>query len=130
MNGQQTIGSCFIRLKELDSAAEEQLKLDQLNSAAIHFSGTARQAAVAYPKNANVAAAIALAGLGFDETRVELIADPAVNANIHEIEARGSFGTFTFRIEGKALPDNPRSSALAAMSAIAAIERQPAAISI
>ncbi len=112
------------------SPAEQQLNLDSLDSAAVHFDGSARQAAVQYPKNANVAAAVALAGRGFDETRARLIADPSVVTNIHEIHASGGFGTFTFRIEGKALPDNPRSSALAAMSTIAAVERQRAAIVI
>ena len=108
--------------------AQERLDLDTLTSAAVHFDGTARQAATQYPKNANVAAAVALAGLGFDHTRAVLIADPGIDANIHEIEARGAFGSFSFRIEGKALPDNPRSSALAAMSVISAIERRRAPI--
>lgn len=112
------------------SAAEHVLKLDGLSSPATHFRGSAREAAIAYPKNANVAAAVALAGTGFDTTRVELIADPSARVNIHEIQAHGDFGSFHFRIEGNALPDNPRSSALAAMSALAAIERSCAAIII
>lgn len=112
------------------SPAEDSLDLDGLTAAATHFSGTARQAATQYPKNANVAAAVALAGIGFDETRVDLIADPAVAANIHQITAAGSFGTFTFQIEGNALPDNPRSSALAAMSVISAIERRRAPVTV
>lgn len=112
------------------SPAEELLDLGALDRAAVHFEGSAREAAMRYPKNANVAAAVALAGCGFDKTRVQLIADPAIRANIHEIEARGSFGTFSFRIEGVALPDNPRSSALAAMSVVSAILRQRAPITI
>lgn len=112
------------------SPAEERLDLDRLETAATHFEGTARQAALDYPKNANVAAAVALAGTGFDDTTVKLIADPAVSANIHEVTASGAFGSFTFRIEGNALPDNPRSSALAAMSAVAAVERQRDRISL
>ncbi|PVA05463.1 aspartate dehydrogenase [Thalassorhabdomicrobium marinisediminis] len=110
------------------SPAEDHLDLDALNEAATHFEGTARQAATDYPKNANVAAAVALAGIGFDATQVRLIADPQVTANIHEVTAKGTFGQFTFHIEGTALPDNPRSSALAAMSVIAAIRRRRAAI--
>ncbi|MFP7674593.1 aspartate dehydrogenase [Marivita sp. S0852] len=110
------------------SPAEDRIDLDGLTSATTHFDGTARQAATEYPKNANVAAAVAIAGMGFDATKARLIADPDVTANIHEIEAKGAFGSFTFRIEGKALPDNPRSSALAAMSVISAIERRRAAI--
>lgn len=110
------------------SPAEDRLDLDTLTAAATHFDGTARDAATTYPKNANVAAAVALAGAGFDATQVRLIADPDVTANIHEIHATGAFGQFHFRIEGHALPDNPRSSALAAMSAVAAIERQIAPI--
>ena len=110
------------------SPAEDRLDLDMLATAATHFDGTAREAATTYPKNANVAAAVALAGAGFDATQVRLIADPDVTANIHEIHATGAFGQFHFRIEGHALPDNPRSSALAAMSTVAAIERQIASI--
>ena len=104
------------------SAAEDSVDLGVLTQGAlVHFSGTARDAAQRYPKNANVAAAVALAGLGFDATTVELIADADVSANIHEIHATGDFGKFTFRIEGDTLPENPRTSALAAMSAVAAI---------
>lgn len=112
------------------SKAEEILDLDTLTVASTHFEGTARVAAMDYPKNANVAAAVALAGSGFDETKVKLIADPSVSANIHEIQATGEFGSFHLRIEGRTLPDNPRSSALAAMSVISAIERQRALITI
>lgn len=106
------------------SPAEERLDLEHLDAPTVHFEGSARQASREYPKNANVAAAVAIAGIGFDKTQVRLIADPTETANVHEVRAEGSFGAFTFRIEGRPLPDNPRSSALAAMSVIAAIERQ------
>ncbi|MEP5728526.1 MAG: aspartate dehydrogenase [Sulfitobacter sp.] len=104
------------------SPAEQALDLDALASGqVVHFEGTARQAALEYPKNANVAAAVALAGVGFDETQVRLIADAEVTQNIHEITAEGDFGHFQFQISGNALPDNPRSSALAAMSVLSKI---------
>jgi len=100
------------------SPAESRLDLDSLAEATLHFSGSARNAALQYPKNANVAASVALAGIGFDRTVVELIADPAATRNVHEIEAEGDFGRFEFRIEGASLPDNPRSSAITAMSVV------------
>jgi aspartate dehydrogenase len=100
------------------SPAESKLNLDALSEAAVHFSGSARNAALEYPKNANVAASVALAGIGFDDTVVELIADPNVERNVHEIIAEGDFGRFEFHIEGQSLPDNPRSSAITAMSVV------------
>jgi aspartate dehydrogenase len=103
------------------SPAEAAFDLDTITSPTTHFSGTARDAALAYPKNANVAAAVALAGIGLDDTQVRLIADPAVTENIHEIAVKGAFGAFHFQIAGKGLSDNPRSSALAAMSIVAAL---------
>lgn len=107
------------------SPAEAKLDLDNLmDGSKVHFEGTAREAATQYPKNANVAAAVALAGIGFDATRVQLIADPGISENIHEIQASGDFGSFTFEIRGHALPDNPRSSALAAMSVISSVEQK------
>ena len=107
------------------SPAEDRLDLDSLaGDATVHFEGTARDAAMAYPKNANVAAAVALAGVGFDRTKVRLIADPGVDQNIHEIVADGEFGSFSFSIRGHALAANPRSSALAAMSVVSGLEQQ------
>ena len=111
------------------SPAETKLDLDNLTDGAqVHFDGSAREAATDYPKNANVAAAVALAGIGFDDTRVQLIADPGVSENIHEIQAKGDFGSFSFEIRGHSLPDNPRSSALAAMSVVSKLAQQSQSI--
>ena len=111
------------------SPAEEVLDLDALTTdAATHFEGSARDAAAQYPKNANVAAAVAIAEVGFDDTRVSLIADPTVDANIHEIRATGDFGELTFTISGRTLPDNARTSALAAMSIVKMVADQSAKV--
>ena len=100
------------------SPAESKLDLDTLTEATVHFNGNARDAALEYPMNANVAASVALAGIGLDDTRVELIADPDIDRNVHEIVAEGDFGRCEFCIEGMALPGNPRSSAITAMSVV------------
>lgn len=110
------------------SPAEDVLDLNDITQPTPHFQGSARDAALRYPKNANVAAAVALAGAGFDATEVTLIADPQAIGNIHEISAEGTFGQAHFQITGTSLPDNPRSSALAAMSAVAAIKQASAPI--
>ncbi|WP_380057921.1 aspartate dehydrogenase [Falsihalocynthiibacter sp. SS001] len=110
----------------IGSPAEGVLDLANLSTPTPHFSGSAREAAQQYPKNANVAAAVALSGVGFGATQVELIADPNISQNIHEITANGDFGQFTFTIEGNPLQANPRTSALAAMSVIASIHQHAA----
>lgn len=68
------------------SPAEEMLDLATLGERATFFVGSAREAAARFPKNANVAATLALAGPGLDATRVELVADPAASGNQHGYE--------------------------------------------
>lgn len=96
--------------------AEQMVDLTTLGRSHAFFSGTARQAALQFPQNANVAAAIALAGLGFDDTEVTLNADPAALRNEHIVEIDGAFGHCEVRVMGVPLPDNPKTSWLAALS--------------
>lgn len=97
--------------------AEELVSLDD-STATVKpfFEGTARQAALEFPQNANVTAAIAIAGLGFDATRVQLIADPACQGNKHSVHAYGAFGSMQVVVSADALPNNPRTSMLAPCS--------------
>ncbi len=101
----------------------EGIDLAAITSPQVIFSGTSRQAALAFPKNANVAAAVALAGLGMDETQVELIADPKATRNNHAIEASGPFGHLKIEVEAEPSPDNPKSSHLAALSIVRGLDR-------
>jgi aspartate dehydrogenase len=108
----------------------EGIDLKSISKATAIFSGNAGEAARLFPKNANVAATIALAGLGFERTEVELIADPDAPGNVHELEAQGAFGRFKIVLENVPSPDNPKTSALTAMSIIRIIENRRASIVI
>jgi aspartate dehydrogenase len=107
--------------------AEKVVDLGTLAKPAVLYRGNAREAALLYPQNANVAAAIAIAGLGFERTEVELVADPAAPGNVHEIEVAGAAGRFAIELQGKPSRSNPKTSALAALSVARALRNEQAA---
>ena len=76
-----------------------------------------------FPKNINVAATVSLLGVGFDRTKVTIVVDPASHSNSHELRVKGEFGQMTCHTFNVPSPDNPRTSYLAAMSAISALKR-------
>lgn len=112
------------------TAAEEYCDLEQLHSARTFFQGNARQAASLFPKNANVAAIVGLAGLGLESTQVELVADPEVNSNIHEIKAEASTGSLELRMGGLASSSNARTSALTVFSLLDAVQNNRTVVEI
>ncbi len=87
------------------------------------FKGNARDAVKQFPKNINVAACLSLAGVGFDETKVEIVADPVETRISHKILAHGRFGRLRAEVENMPNPNNPQSSYMASLSAIATLRR-------
>jgi aspartate dehydrogenase len=87
------------------------------------FSGTAREAAALYPQNLNVAAALALAGPGFEATGVDVVCDPQAQGNMHLVEARSEFGTMSLSIANRPSPDNPKTSWIVGQALLAAVEQ-------
>ncbi|MEM9779377.1 MAG: aspartate dehydrogenase [Pseudomonadota bacterium] len=98
------------------SPAEAAVDLGGLREATTFFCGTGREAALAYPKNANVVAALALAGAGFDRMRVELVADPQATANQHSYRVDAPDCQYSMVIEAKGSAGNARTSVTTVLS--------------
>jgi aspartate dehydrogenase len=95
----------------------------KINKRQFIFQGYAREAVKKFPMNINVAASLSLAGIGFDDTKVEIVADPVVTRISHKILAHGKFGRLRAEVENMPNPNNPKSSYMASLSAIATLKR-------
>ena len=98
---------------------ERGIDLDALTEETVIFEGTAREACKGFPTNVNVSAALSLAGVGPDRTRVRIIAVPGGRFNQHRIEVRGEFGRLAVEIENVPSATNPRTGLLSIYSSIA-----------
>ncbi len=102
---------------------DKGVDVDAISEPTTIYSGTAREAVQLFPKNVNVAATVSLLGVGFDRTRVTVVLDPSTHSNSHELRVKGEFGEMTCHTYNVPSPDNPKTSYLAAMSAISALKR-------
>lgn len=101
---------------------ENAIDIENLRTPLEVFAGTAREAAKAFPANVNVAAALALAGIGPDKTTVQVWADPSVNRNMHTIKVDSEASNFTMSIEN--VPsETPATGKITALSVIASLRR-------
>ncbi len=100
---------------------ERGISLAGIGSEQLVFEGNATQAAAGFPANLNVAAALALAGIGAARTRVRIIADPTVTRNIHTIRVESEAARFTMTIEGVPSAENPRTGRLTPLSLLACL---------
>jgi len=97
---------------------ENDIDLSGFDEPSVIFEGAATEAAQAFPSNVNVAISLSLAGIGPDQTDVTIVADPAEENNVHQIEAVGSAGRIETTVQNVPSPTNPKTSYLAALSAI------------
>jgi len=101
--------------------AEHGISLDGLDEALKVFEGTAREGARGFPANVNVAAALGLAGIGPDRTRLEIWADPALSRNTHTITVDADSARFTMTIENVPSEENPGTGRITPLSVIATL---------
>jgi aspartate dehydrogenase len=114
----------------LGTPAETLLDLPALPEPRTFFTGTAREAARDYPKNANVAATLALAGAGFEATEVELVADPAAPGNIHEYSVASPLARYSIRIENQPSAGNAKTSVTTVYSVLREIRNHIGPVAI
>lgn len=101
--------------------------LDALGGPCVLFDGSAREGVPHFPANVNIAAVLALAGVGFERTRLKVVADPGLEYNTHYIDVSGASGKLSIKLENVPAPDNPKTAWLACYSALAALKaaKQP-----
>lgn len=102
---------------------KRKIRLDKIKSDKVVFEGNALEATRAFPQNINVAATLSLAGIGPRKTMVRIVASNRVSRNIHQIEVQSDAGTIISRTENVAHPDNPKTSFLAVLSAVATLRQ-------
>ncbi len=110
-------------LKGAPFIEQNNIDLDSFREKTLLFEGRADEAIAAFPANVNVAVSLSLAGIGIKKTHVRIFVDPRAERNIHEVSVEGDFGKFTCRVENIPSPGNPKTSYLAALSAIATLKK-------
>ncbi|OED37380.1 hypothetical protein AB834_01805 [PVC group bacterium (ex Bugula neritina AB1)] len=110
-------------LKGAPFLQKKSINLDLIQEETCVFEGTAFEAVEAFPKNANVAATISLAGIGPDKTKVCILTDPKWTCNSHEIEVISDAGRMVMFTENHPDPDNPKTSYIVTLSALALLEK-------
>ncbi len=108
--------------KGIDYVEKLGVDLDGLREPRVLFEGPAREGVPHFPANVNIAAVLSMAGIGFDRTRLKVVADPALRFNTHTIDVKGRTGRFSIRLENVPAPDNPKTAWLACYSALAALK--------
>ena len=108
-------------LKGAPYLEEHGIDIDDLAGPLRVFEGTAREGAAGFPANVNVAAALGLAGVGPDRTRLEIWADPALERNTHEIAVEADSARLAMKIENVPSEENPGTGKITALSVIAAL---------
>jgi len=112
-----------LSFKGVGYVEEKRIDLKRIKKDTVLFSGTAKDAVKYFPQNINVAAILSIAGLGEDKTEVKIIASPEINKNIHEIEIESEAARIFTRTENILHPDNPKTSYLAVLSAVATLKQ-------
>ena len=105
-------------LKDSPFFKKTNLTIDSIKKRTLIFEGSAIEAVQNFPANVNVAALLGLAGIGIEKTKVNVIADPSLRINKHEIKVIGKFGELIVRVKNVPSPTNPKTSYLAILSVI------------
>ena len=112
-----------VGLVDAPYVVENGISLEGLSKPKMLFSGSAREAAKGFPASLNVGAALALAGAGPDETRVEVWADPEATRNTQSVTVSSDCADFSMTIANVPSDENPRTGKITAHSVIAALHR-------
>ena len=113
-----------------DTPAADMVDLDGVSAPQLFFDDTAERAALVFTDKANVCATLAMAGIGFERTRVQFWVDPAVTKSVHYIDAEGPCGTLRIELANNAAPTDGKASLLTAMSIVRAVRNRYATLRI
>lgn len=110
-------------LEGADYLVDRGIDLSLIQGQEVIFSGTALEAVKAFPKNINIVALLSIAAGGQVVPRVNIYVSPGLERNVHVIEVKSKAGRIEIRCENVPCPDNPKTSFMAVLSAVAVISR-------
>ncbi len=110
-------------LKDVKYLEDKGINVEKLEKETVVFEGLASEAIKHFPKNINVAVCLSIAGIGVAKTKVKIVCDPKIRQNIHHIVVKGDFGEIITETKNFPCPTNPKTSYLAALSAVATLKK-------
>lgn len=103
--------------------AEQVFDLAGMTEPTVIFEGSPREGAALYPQNVNISAAVSLAGMGLDDTRLTIIADTEIDTHVCEVHGEGAFGKFSFVEDMVISETNRKTSKLVAMAVMKTVRQ-------